>query len=248
MRIAFISDIHGNLPALKVVLNSIAKANVSEIICLGDVIGYGPFPVECLTLVRQRCKHVLLGNHEHAILNGSQSFTQLARRAIDWTASRLKDRAIQDYLYSLEPQLKLDDHLCVHGSIQDPLMEYVREADSPWAFRQLQDTLKKDFGDTKLCFCGHNHRSFLATKLGYIFPHDQTPAGQMQFNIAGQKAYVSVGSVGQPRDGDVRASWVLFDGETVKWNRVPYDIQAAVNAYERVGLPKFLSKRLWLGV
>jgi predicted phosphodiesterase len=247
MKTALISDIHGNVAALTAVLEDIDRHEPDAIICLGDFVGYGPEPRECLEIIRKRCKYVLMGNHEHAVLNGAEHFTPLARIAIDWTAQQLRDPSIIEYLTSLRPSKLIGRHLFVHGSVRDPLFDYVREADSPWMFYRLVQTLRDDFKDFDLCFVGHNHRAFLGTEIGYIFPHDNPPAPQTRFQLEGQKAYVSIGSVGQPRDGDPRASWVMFDGKSVNFHRVDYDRQRTIDLIHKAGLPEFLADRLIYG-
>lgn len=247
MRLAFISDIHGNLAALQAVLADIEAHDVDEIICLGDTVGYGPLPRECLSLVRSRCSHVLMGNHEHAVLHGADNFTPLARMAIDWTAGQLRDPETLGYLNSLQAYKLMGNTMLVHGSVRDPLNDYVREADSPWMFYRLVQTLRDEFKKFDLCFCGHNHRAFLGTELGYIFPHDDEESTQMKFNMQGQNAYVSIGSVGQPRDGDPRSSWVLYDGTSVEYHRVDYDREQTIDLIRKAGLPEFLAERLLYG-
>jgi len=247
MRTAFVSDIHGNLAALQAVLADIDKHEPDEIVCLGDTVGYGPQPRECLEIVRQRCQLVLMGNHEHAVLNGAEHFTPLARIAIDWTAQQLRDPEILEYLASLRPAKHRGEVVLVHGSVRDPLFDYVREADSPWMFYRLVQTLRDEFDKFNLCFVGHNHRAFLGTDVGYIFPHDDPPSPQTLFQLEGQKAYVSVGSVGQPRDGDPRSSWVLFDGKSAEYHRVEYDRQVTIDLIHKAGLPEFLAERLLYG-
>jgi diadenosine tetraphosphatase ApaH/serine/threonine PP2A family protein phosphatase len=247
MKTAFVSDIHGNLTALEAVLADIDLHKVDEIVCLGDTVGYGPQPRECLALVRKRCNLVLMGNHENAVLNGAEHFTPLARIAIDWTSQQLRDPDILRYLSSLRPAKKYRGALLVHGSVRDPLFDYVREADSPWMFYRLVQTLREDFKGFELCFVGHNHRAFLGTEVGYIFPHSGDDSPRTKFHLENQKAYVSIGSVGQPRDGDRRASWVLYDGESVEFHRVEYDRQITVDLIHEAGLPEFLADRLLYG-
>lgn len=244
---ALITDIHGNLTALQAALSDIERRKPDEIICLGDTVGYGPQPKECLSIVRSVCSTVLMGNHEHAVLHGAEHFTPLAQAAIDWTAQQLNDPEILEYIDSLEPLRLSRPWLYVHGSIRDPLLDYVREADSPWMFARLVQTLKEDFTNWDICFVGHNHRAFLGTEMGYIFPHDNPPEPRTRFNVSGQKLYASVGSVGQPRDGDPRSSYLLFDGESVEYHRVAYDADTTARLIREVGLPDFLATRLLTG-
>lgn len=244
MLTAIISDIHGNLAALQAVLADMRTYKPDRIICLGDTVGYGPQPNECLKIVREVCSIVLMGNHENAVIHGAEHFTPLARMAIEWTAEQLNDPETIRYLNSLKPMKQIDDALFVHGSARDPLFEYVREADSPWMFHRLIQSLHEDFKGFHVCFVGHNHRAFLGTELGYIFPHDDPPAPRMEFNIREQNLYVSIGSVGQPRDGDPRSSYVLFDGDSVRYRRVAYDPTPTIELIRKFGLPGFLADRL----
>ncbi|MDR3211403.1 MAG: metallophosphoesterase [Planctomycetota bacterium] len=248
MRTAIISDVHGNLAALEAVLADVQSQSPDDIFCLGDTVGYGPQPLECLEIVRATCSLVLMGNHEYAILYGSEQFTPLAQVAIDWTARVLRrHQEILDYISGLSPETLLDSVRFVHGSIRDPLLDYVREADSPWAFLNLINTLRDDFEDFNICFVGHNHRAFLGTGVGYIFPHDAGTMAKTRFHIGEEKAYVSIGSVGQPRDGDWRASWVMFDGGDIEYRRVEYDREKTISLIRACGLPEFLAERLRYG-
>lgn len=247
MKIAMISDVHANLAALEAAMEDIRLHDPDEIVCLGDTVGYGPQPAECLDIVRRECSLVLMGNHEHAVLYGAEQFTPLAQTAIDWTARTLRDRETLDYISSLSCDCRRGNLRFVHGSIRNPLLDYVREADSPWAFLHLVRTLQDAFTDFNICFVGHNHRAFLGTEVGYIFPHDQGPVPKTRFHIGAEKAYVSVGSVGQPRDGDWRSSWMMYNGEDVEYRRVEYDREKTIALIHRVGLPEFLAERLRYG-
>jgi len=244
MRWALLSDVHGNEPALEAVLRDVDRAAPDRVLCLGDTVGYGAQPGECLARVRDRCDVVLRGNHEHAILFGTANFTPLARVAADWTAQQLRGPDDLGYLARLSPSHAEGAWRLVHGSLADPLNDYVRESDSAWMFYQLVRTLREEFNGFDLCFVGHNHRAFMGTEVGFLFPHADGGQPCHRFRVAGQKAYVSVGSVGQPRDGDPRASWVLFDGETVEYRRVPYDHAEAMRRIAAAGLPGYLAERL----
>ena len=139
MRTAIISDIHGNLEALQTVLADIDRRKVSEIICLGDILGYGPNPLECVDLIAERCAWSLMGNHDYAVLYEPTNFNKAAKEAAYWTRSRLDDAAEQDpdsgnrrldFLNRIRPRVRYQDaYICVHGSVHKPINEYLFETD-----------------------------------------------------------------------------------------------------------------------
>jgi predicted phosphodiesterase len=251
--IAFISDIHANLPALEAVFADIERlGTVEKILCLGDVIGYGPRPIETLELVASRCKLMLMGNHEHAVLHGAFGFHAAAKRAVDWTRDQLQDvspatrrKALWSLIEDLPVRHEIDDLLLVHGSPRDPVMEYVLESDL-W---EGSDSTKIDqifAAFQRLCFVGHTHRPGVFTADRCFLPAAELPDG---FDISdGGKYLVNIGSVGQPRDRDNRACYVIFSGDAVYWRRVTYDIDttaAQVRAVKALD-PRF-ADRLYRG-
>jgi len=241
-----LSDVHANLAAFEAVLKDGEKLKPDRILCLGDTVGYGPEPVECLELARKECDILLMGNHEYAVVHGAEGFNPIAEEAIEWTKDQLVAQLGKDilkYLDSLKSSHTQGNVLFVHGSIKDPLMDYVREADSYASFRRLVDTIRQDFHEFATCFTGHNHRAFLGTDEGFIYPHEVIH----KFFIKNSKLYVCVGSVGQPRDGDPRASYVMFDGDWVDYHRVPYDIERTAKKVAERGLHPFLAERLFSG-
>ena len=244
---AVVSDIHGNVEALQAVLAEIDRLGLQTIYSLGDTIGYGPDPVDCVRKVRERCEVWLMGNHEQALVDPvvSYGFNATARQAIDWTRDQLKasgDLAGIDALpaYHWEGNL-----LFVHGSAREPIHEYVRETDDSGlsTFDDVVSSLEKDFSDFNICFVGHNHLPFLVTAEGFLHPHSK----QREFIVEGEKLYVSVGSVGQPRDGDPRACYCTFDGSKVTYHRVAYDWNATAGKIRRTGLAPRLALRLLQG-
>lgn len=251
--IALISDIHANLPALEAVLADIdAVGDVERIYCLGDVIGYGPHPVECLELTAERCSLILLGNHEHAVLHGPYLFNPRARRAIEWTKQAIADQTraarrkqMSELLGNLPLRHQFDDVLLVHGSPRDPVMEYVLESDlwegaDPRKIDEIFDAFER------LCFVGHSHRPGIFTHDRCFLPASDLDAG---FDLSDGKQYlINVGSVGQPRDRDPRACYVLFTGDAVYFRRVAYDVEAtaaAIRSNDHLG--DHLADRLFKG-
>jgi diadenosine tetraphosphatase ApaH/serine/threonine PP2A family protein phosphatase len=211
---------------------------------MGDVIGYGPRPAECLRLVMQRCAFCLLGNHEYAVLRSPEGFNPIATQAVDWTRRQVaSDPDLMFYLSSLRAAKLEGNILYVHGSAEDPLMEYVREAEDRAQFEEFVERVLRDFQRFDLCFTGHNHRAFLGTPDAFIFPHEVVT----RFHVKGRKLYICVGSVGQPRDDDPRASYATFDGDVVEYFRVPYDIDRTAREIRQAGLHPFLAERLYQG-
>ena len=250
--IALISDIHANFPALEAVLADIdSREGVERIYCLGDVIGYGPHPVECLELAAKRCSLILLGNHEHAVLHGPYLFNPRARRAIEWTKDAIceqtrpaRRKQLWDLLENLPMRHQMGEVLLVHGSPRDPVMEYVLESDlwegaDPTKIDEIFD------GFDHLCFVGHSHRPGIFTQDRCFLPSGDVPDG---FDVSDGKYVINVGSVGQPRDRDPRACYVLYTGDAIYFRRVEYDIDrtvADIRANEALG--DHLADRLYKG-
>lgn len=246
--IAVLSDVHGNLEALQAVLAQIDELGAEAIYSLGDVVGYGPDPEACLRITAERCRVRLQGNHEHAVLHEDMGFrfNPVAQKAIEWTRLRIREGGLLDHLTGQLPHHQEGDVLYVHGSARNPLEEYVREQDSSGYsnFDEVAATLEQDFTSFRLCFVGHNHKPFLATREGFLHPH----AGLSEFQVPGdERLYVSVGSVGQPRDRDPRACFVTFDGAKVAYHRVPYPVERTAEKILARGLPAFLADRLHRG-
>jgi diadenosine tetraphosphatase ApaH/serine/threonine PP2A family protein phosphatase len=248
---AIISDIHANLEAFRAVLDEIDGLGVKDIICLGDVVGYGPEPRECLDIVRGVSSVNLLGNHEEAVLKGCPpSFSPRARRAIDWTRRMLFEDPAEpeaerqsrlEFMRSFKTDMRIAGVTYVHGSPRGPTREYVLPRDA-----QDRRKMKDIFAHMQdYCFCGHSHTPGIFTASGFTHPSDM-----FDLYILGthEKALINVGSVGQPRDGDPRACFVTFDGETVVWRRVEYDAhRTAEKIYQIKELDRFLGDRLLEG-
>jgi predicted phosphodiesterase len=247
---ALISDIHGNLEALQAVLQDIEKHNVQEIYCLGDVVGYGPNPRECVDLV-MKCKIVLLGNHDQGAMFDPEGFNPPAERAIFWTRAQLeapgdnrqaKERR-WEFLAERPRSFKENGFLYVHGSARNPLNEYVFPEDI-----YNQRKMDRIFALVeRYCFQGHTHVPGIFTE---SLPEDLYQFHSPEevdyiYRLDGRKTLCNVGSVGQPRDGDWRGCYVLLDGETIRFRRVEYDIDTTVRKiYDIPDLDNFLGDRL----
>lgn len=228
---AIISDIHGNQEALMATLGDIAAQEITDIICLGDVVGYGPNPAECAEVIRARCRVTLCGNHDAAVAGMAFGFNRFAREAIEWTRRQLKPglfalastRERWEFLTDLPHKHEEDGVLYVHGSPRDPVMEYIEEGDTVDLGFGPSDKIIKIFEALSgACFVGHTHRPGIITgDYRWLNPGD-LPDETFVLE-PGAKAIINVGSVGQPRDEDRRACYVVFDGQKAAYRRVEYD-------------------------
>ncbi|MBO7130947.1 MAG: metallophosphoesterase family protein [Fibrobacterales bacterium] len=241
MKLGLISDVHSNLEALQAVLDELERLGAEKIVCLGDVVGYGPDPDECVALVRDRAAWSLLGNHDAmAVGQAMPDYINLhARRAMEWTKRHLSPESA-DYLRKL-PFLKREEGaVFVHSSPRSP---------ADWSYvTTLEDVVEiSEFFSEPLCFLAHTHRPMLALRDAAgrfgIVDADRFELGE------GERLVVNVGSVGQPRDNDPRATAVLADTGTrrISFVRVPYDVQAVQKKMLERGLPEFLAMRLARG-
>jgi len=240
VRYAVLSDIHGNLEALRAVLADAAD-RVDDVLCLGDVVGYGADPGACVDLVGARARAVVAGNHEHAVTGRLDLnwFNRYARAAAEWTRERL-DADCTSYLDALPLTTVVEDATLVHASPRQPQdWEYLVSADDGLAaFAAFE---------TRLCFVGHSHVPAFWS-LGSSGPdYDR---GDVSVTLdAGRRYIVNVGSVGQPRDRDPRAAYAVWDVDArrIDVRRVPYDVATARAKIEDAGLPRFLADRLAAG-
>jgi diadenosine tetraphosphatase ApaH/serine/threonine PP2A family protein phosphatase len=245
VRVAAISDIHANLPALEAVLASIDAVGVDEIWCLGDVVGYGADPDACTELVRERCSLCLVGNHDLAVLGALDvaAFSEAAAAAVWWTRERATERTLE-LLRDLEPTDRRERIALSHASPRDPIWEYVLSAEQADACLDAQSE--------RIGLIGHSHVSLFFTR------PDSGSGDRARGAQAGDDTLLDVcdggwlinpGSVGQPRDGDPRAAWLELDTveQTVRFHRVPYEIERAAAAIVAAGLPRRLADRLHSG-
>ncbi len=242
---AIISDIHGNLAALEAVLADIERVGVSEIWCLGDMIGYGPQPVECYRRVTDACSIVIMGNHEKACVTGSADrFHARARSAIEWAEARIREEAdgeeILQAIRKLPKSFERDGILFVHGSPSEPTDEYIMPRDA-----RNQAKMQKQWDVMEgYVFIGHTHfPGVIEEGLPFVCPEEMLMNVYMlEYDI---KAIINVGSVGQPRDKNPQACYVTFDGDSVVYRRVDYDPQVTRKfIYGVPALDNFLGDRL----
>ncbi len=247
---AIVSDIHGNLPALEAVLDDARANGVSDVWCLGDVVGYGAQPIECLERLLDAEAVIIMGNHEQAVLDEPYGFNPLAAAAIRWTRARLEANGNHlNVLRELPRRHDDDSAILVHGSPNHPVEEYLfREEtlDHLPRNRDFSPKLAQCFRKVdRPCFIGHTHvPGAINLDMTWTAPEDVNGDYDTESNPDG-RCIVNVGSVGQPRDGDTRASYALFDGRTVHWRRVRYDVEAAAQSiFETPELPDPLGQRL----
>ena len=236
MIVAIISDIHANLEALQRVLEYLKENKVDKVYCLGDVIGYGPNPNECIDLIRDTCEVVLMGNHDYAAIGFGdiQNFNEYAKFSTLWTREKLWAENVE--FIKIWPFIsELDNSYFVHASPKNPSnWDYVL------SISEAQKHLK--IFSQKVCFIGHSHVPVIFSKNDHY--------RQNKFVLKkSQKYLVNVGSVGQPRDGDPRSCFVIYDDETnkIEYVRLDYEIQKTYDKIIRAGLPVFLAERLLKG-
>ncbi len=244
VRRAIISDIHGNVEALRAVLEDIQRQDCGQVICLGDIVGYGPNPCECVDMVStlQAC---VLGNHDLGALFDPEGFSNVAEQAIFWTRRQLEngndpEAAFRrlDFISRL-PRTRREGKLTfVHGSVRNPINEYVFPEDV-YNRRKIEKLFSMIQG---YCFQGHTHvPGVFTTDMQFIRPEDTG----YRFSLSSEKAMINVGSVGQPRDGDWRSCYVILDEPWIEFRRVEYDLRTTVDkihAIEELG--NFLGDRL----
>ena len=243
MRIAVISDIHGNLHALDAVLDSIADDAPDAVWCLGDLVGYGPRPNRCCTLVAERADVCLIGNHDLGVLGrlDLDDFSVDAAASARWTATVLEDEP-RRYLESLEPQSAQDDVALYHASARDPVWEYVLTP-----FAALASFAASE---ARILLVGHSHVALAFALAEQRLETTIAPAGT-ELDLSGESRWIlNPGSVGQPRDGDARAAYLLLDveGQRARYRRVEYPVERTQEEIRERGLPEPLAERLAQGI
>jgi diadenosine tetraphosphatase ApaH/serine/threonine PP2A family protein phosphatase len=242
MRYAILGDIHGNLAAFEAVLRHAGdRGGFDKIWCLGDVVGYGPDPRECIERLRQFEHVCVVGNHDLAAIGkmGTAEFNPVAALACHWTAQQLAAEDI-DYIQSLPLSLCQDSFTLVHGSPREPIWEYLMSIEA------AQDNFAHF--ETAYCLVGHSHVPLIFELIGDKVAYRMFSEGT-ELRLGKRRLIINPGGVGQPRDGDPRASYVLYDTEaqTIYHYRVEYDIPATQKKMEEQGLPMPLIMRLSVG-
>ena len=248
MKRALISDIHANLEALTAVLDDIRSQGIKEIYCLGDIVGYGPNPCECLDKIIKISEITILGNHDQAALFDPDGFNPVALQAVYWTREQLESvgepgyiNKRWDYLGELPRTSQVGKSLYVHGSPREPTNEYVFPED---VYNQRKmDAL---FGRVEnYCFQGHTHIPGVFTvDREFLTPEDINN----QYRLGTDRVMVNVGSVGQPRDNDPRACYVVQEDDLITFRRVDYDVdRTAGKIYDIPDLDNMLGDRLRTG-
>jgi predicted phosphodiesterase len=240
MRFAFISDIHANLEALEAVFEDIDNQNIDEVICLGDIVGYGANPNECCDLVSRRCPVTLLGNHDAAAVDqlSTQHFNIHAKIAIEWTAQALKKDS-KSFLSSLPFKATKPDLTLVHATPYEPHMWYYITSLEEAAFNF-------QFFDTQVCLVGHTHIPIIIVldENKELYVHQDSTINLRDVN--GSRLLINVGSVGQPRDRNPMSSYSILDTETSDffYRRVSYNIEKTQAKMKKIKMPEFLISRL----
>jgi predicted phosphodiesterase len=265
VRVGIVSDIHSNLVALEAVLTDMGE--VDALWCMGDFVGYGPCPNECVALLRERDVIAIAGNHDLAAIGAisTRDFNPDAARATAWTTEQLTEEH-RSYLESLPPRLETDGVTFAHGSPREPIWEYV--------LNTAVAAANFSVFDTQLCFIGHSHiptlfmldsaqvvgdseLTWLSAGVRNAFLWDPRhdvggaymPPGSAA-TLADYRFMVNPGSVGQPRDRDPRAAYLVLDTDLwlAEWHRVEYDVESVQGYMRDLGLPAFLSQRLSQGI
>jgi len=241
MRIAIVSDIHGNLDAFEQVLADIDRSDIDEIISLGDNIGYGPEPDEVVQQIQARRIESVIGNHELALIQPKYMkwFNPIARQSIEKTIMLLSDRTL-DYIAEQKPYRVLHGSRFVHGFPPDSAMTYLFQVPG----HRIKPEMEKL--NEQICFVGHTHQLEMISYDGHACESSSLKKGVMPLDK--KKKYIfNIGSVGQPRDGDNRAKYAIWDSSqsTLDIRFIVYDIGAVVEKIQKVGLPEEHARRLW---
>jgi predicted phosphodiesterase len=249
---AVISDIHGNLHALRAVFARLSRLDVQGVICLGDIVGYGPHPEECVDMVVRYCTTIISGNHDQAVIDPDTAnmFNGAAREAVHWTRDRVGPLHLNELAHLKPIEYVGERIMCVHDSPAPGPTDYVHDKlIAAGAFRGVE---------TPICLLGHTHVPMVFEAptmnvedefMGHDITAYVTPDGQPIQLLEGRRYICNPGSVGQPRDCDPRASFAMLDTDEMTFtvHREMYDIAGAQAATLQAGLPTVLADRLAIG-
>lgn len=258
MPTAVISDIHGNAEALRAVLADIKSRGIERIICLGDIVGYGPEPLACVDLVMAHCQFSLMGNHDFGVLYEPTNFNPAAESSAFWTRDQFdnepdtKSRQTR-YEFLGRLRVRVVDQppdlsfpvLCVHGSPRRPVNEYLFPDDALNAPEKMESVFARV---DRLAICGHTHVPGVFTNEPEFYPPAELSSSGAYRYTTGDKAIINVGSVGQPRDHDPRASYAILHADRCEFVRVPYNIDVTAKMIKAIPqINDWLADRLYEG-
>lgn len=239
MKYAIFGDIHANLEALQAVMADAEQQGCTDYVCTGDIVGYASDPNECLRIVLEMDCPVVKGNHdeESTLSTSLEGLNPLAKQAMEWTRAQLNEDE-RDFLNNMKLVRQVADFTVVHATLDTP---------SSWTYvtNKFDAMASFSYQFTQLCFYGHTHIPRIYVKSDSVKPLEET-----EVNLEmGQKYFINIGSTGQPRDGDWRASYAVYDSDNqnVTIRRIDYDIQKAQDKIIEAGLPEMLAHRLTLG-
>jgi len=236
---AILGDIHSNLEALEVVVNDAKEQGVTSFVCVGDVVGYNANPSECLEMIRELKCVVVRGNHDHYCSHDESldDFHPLAANVVDWTRRQLTEEQ-SGFLRQLKLTRIVDGFTIVHSTLDMP---------EKWGyvFDTLEANANFNYQTTSICFHGHTHVPMVYEKQEVV---SKSALSKVKL-VFGKKYFVNVGSVGQPRDGDPRSAYVIYDikNRQIELRRLSYDISKTQEKIRKVHLPERLAKRLESG-
>jgi len=245
MRIAVFSDVHGNQEALEAFIADVSRRKVNLYVCLGDVVGYGANPNECIAMLQSLPDiSFVLGNHDAAALESGYPYdmNRDAARAMVWTMETLSEKSIA-FLKNMQPSIKMDNMLFSHSNPYSPLAWYYVN-DAEYAARSFARTKEK------ILFIGHTHVSLMITRKNIFSLLFKSPEENTAVHVDRRKRQiVNCGSIGQPRDGDPRASYLIYDTQKgiMEFYRIEYDYETTAEKIRRKGLPESLALRLFRG-
>ena len=240
--IALISDIHSNIEALSAVWKDIEQNGCDKVYCLGDIVGYGPNPEQCIDIIMHKCDICTMGNHDFGVVKMPFGFNRFARASIEWTKTRLKPgilslkkRKVWKWIDSLPHTHEENNVSYLHASPLDPIMDYVKEADVQDMGLGIGEKIKDIFSKIqRLCFIGHTHKPAVITDdYQYIIPEELDDYTQ---TLDPERKYlINIGTVGPHRDKINTACYLVFDEENrITYRRIPYDYETTIKKIEKI--------------